>query len=208
MDLDTEVKPNHKITNNHIDPNRNDDAMFSDDELDVDGYNNDIIGTGVASAVNGKRNQALDDDDGDTEAGNSNGNSNGNDDDDDDDNIPLSKVKLKKEKGSNLNLNSIKNCEESFDAELKLLMSHLKNEKRNEHMEAIVSYLLKNYEDDNDGKYSATLKLTSIFLVTLRIRNFLTIQFWSLSDLVSEYRVRFDRLIKKFFHFRSKSVEK
>ena len=53
-----------------------------------------------------------------------------------------------------------------------------------------------------------TYFLTSIFLVTLRIQNFLTIQFWSLSDLVSEYRVRFARSIKKYFHFCSKSIKK
>ena len=55
---------------------------------------------------------------------------------------------------------------------------------------------------------SLTYFLTSIFLVTLRIQNFLIVQFWSLSDLVSEYRVRFDRSIKKYFHFRSKSIKK
>ena len=55
---------------------------------------------------------------------------------------------------------------------------------------------------------SLTYFLTSIFLVTLRIQNFLIVQFWSLSDLVSEYRVRFDRSIKKYFHLRSKSIKK
>ena len=45
--------------------------------------------------------------------------------------------------------------------------------------------------------HSLAYFLTSIFLVTLRIQNFLTIQFCSLSDPVSENRVRFERSIKK-----------
>ena len=56
--------------------------------------------------------------------------------------------------------------------------------------------------------HSLTYFLTSITSVTLRNQKFLSIQFWSLSDLVSENRVRFARSIKKYFHFCSKSVEK
>ena len=48
---------------------------------------------------------------------------------------------------------------------------------------------------------SLTYFLTSIFLVTLRIQNFLTVQFWSLSDLVSEYRVSFVDRSKNIFTF-------
>ena len=51
----------------------------------------------------------------------------------------------------------------------------------------------------------ANLYLTSIFSVTLRTQKFLSIQFWSLSDPVSENRIRFARSIKKYFHFCSKS---
>ena len=54
----------------------------------------------------------------------------------------------------------------------------------------------------------ANLLLTSPSSVTLRIQKCLSIQFWSLSDPVSENRVRFARSIKKYFHFCSKSVEK
>ena len=56
--------------------------------------------------------------------------------------------------------------------------------------------------------HSLTYFLTSITSVTLRNQKFLSIQFWSLSDLDSENRVRFARSIKKYFHFCSKSVEK
>ena len=45
-------------------------------------------------------------------------------------------------------------------------------------------------------------------MVTLRIQNFLTIPFWSLSDLVSENRVRFARSIKKKFSLSLKTVKK
>ena len=44
--------------------------------------------------------------------------------------------------------------------------------------------------------HSLTYFWTSITSVTLRNRKFLSIQFWSLSDLVSENRVRFARSIK------------
>ena len=56
--------------------------------------------------------------------------------------------------------------------------------------------------------HSLTYFLTSITSVTLRNQKFLSIQFWSLSDLVSENRVRFARSIKKYFPVCSKSVEK
>ena len=56
--------------------------------------------------------------------------------------------------------------------------------------------------------HTLTCVLTSITSVTLRNQKFLSIRFWSLSDLVSENRVRFARSIKKYFHFRSKSLKK
>ena len=43
----------------------------------------------------------------------------------------------------------------------------------------------------------ANLLLTSIFSATLRTQTFLSTQFWSLSDLVLEYCVKFDRSIEK-----------
>ena len=56
--------------------------------------------------------------------------------------------------------------------------------------------------------HSLTYCLMSIFSVTLRIQKLVSIQFWSLSDLVSENRVRFAQSIKKKFHFRQKSFER
>ena len=56
--------------------------------------------------------------------------------------------------------------------------------------------------------HAPTVFERSFFSVTLRIQKFLSIHFWSLSDPVSENRVRFDRSIKKYFHFRQKSLEK
>ena len=55
---------------------------------------------------------------------------------------------------------------------------------------------------------SLTYFLTSIFLVTLKIQNFLTVQFWSLSENVLEYRVRFDRSVKKNFSLSFKIDQK
>ena len=56
-----------------------------------------------------------------------------------------------------------------------------------------VEFLYDHEEQDIDNGALANLLLTAILSVTLRIQKFLSIQFWSLSDLVLEYRVRFEQ---------------
>ena len=55
-------------------------------------------------------------------------------------------------------------------------------------------------ENSNRFRIRAILKFFS--------QKFLSIQLWSLSDLVSENRVRFERSIKQYFHIPEKSIEK